>query len=82
MKMGSQLDIKCPYTGIPVPEITWFRNTRKLTETDNVIIKGTGSILRLPYVTMEDAGSYMCAASNGVGQKAKQSIMVQVYSKL
>eukprot|EP00794_Sanderia_malayensis_P010055 gene10055-11084_t len=79
VKKGSQLDIKCPYTGVPVPDISWFRNGVELTEKDNVIIKATGSVLRIPYVTMQGAGTYMCSASNGIGKKAKQSIVVEVY---
>ena len=81
VKMGSRLDIKCPVVGVPVPEFSWFRDSKKLTESDDVVIKGTGSILRIPYVRMENAGTYLCVASNGIGKKAKESISVEVYSE-
>ncbi len=81
VKMGTQLDIRCPYTAIPVPDFSWYRNSKELTDQDNIITKGLGSILRIPYVRIKDGGTYMCAASNGVGEKATESIIVEVYSK-
>ena len=81
VKWGSQLDINCPHVAIPVPQIKWYRNGMELTEKDDVIIKGSGSILRLPYVREEDKATYACEVANGVGKKALEEITVGVYSK-
>lgn len=82
VKFGSQLDIKCPFAGAPIPEIKWFRDDQPLAENDDVIIKGAGSVLRIPFVRMDDNGTYACEASNGVGRKVLEKLALGVFSKL
>ena len=81
VKFGGQLDIRCPYEGVPTPEVVWFRDGKPLTGVDDFIIKGSGEILRIPFVRMNDKGNYACEVSNGVGKKAIAKISVGVFSK-
>lgn len=81
VKFGSQLDIKCPVSGVPTPEVKWFRNGMPLAENDDVIIKGSGTVLRIPFVRMDDNATYACQASNGIGKKVKEELVVGVFSK-
>ena len=81
VKFGSQLDIRCPHFGVPTPEVSWFRNGKSLTEDDDFIIKGSGEVLRIPFVRMNDNATYICEVSNGVGRKAMGEIIVAVFSK-
>ena len=75
------IDIKCPHFGVPTPEVSWFRNGKSLTEDDDIIIKGSGEVLRIPFVRMNDNATYICEVSNGVGRKAMGEIVVGVFSK-
>ena len=52
-----------------------------MTDKDNVVIKGSGSVLRIPFVKMDDNTSYACEASNGVGKKALETMFVGVFSE-
>jgi len=79
VKFGSQLDIRCPHFGVPTPEVSWFRNGKSLTEDDDFIIKGSGEVLRIPFVRMNDNATYICEVSNGVGRKAMGEIIVAVF---
>ena len=81
VKLGSQLDIKCPSKGVPPPKFAWFRNNKELDDDDDVVIKGQGSVLRIPYVRRSNEATYFCVASNGVGAKSKGSIKVTVYGE-
>ena len=81
VKFGSQLDIRCPFAGVPIPEVRWFRNGERLAEDDDVIIKGSGKVLRIPFVRMDDNATYACEVSNGIGKKVMEEIEVGVFSK-
>ena len=81
VKFGSQLDIRCPHAGVPTPEVSWFRNGAPLEEDDDFVIKGSGEVLRIPFVRMNDNATYICEVSNGIGRKAMGIIEVGVFSK-
>ncbi|KAL0969623.1 hypothetical protein UPYG_G00229960 [Umbra pygmaea] len=72
---GQTVTIVCSTSGgEPTPTITWVRNTDELPR-NSVLNGGT---LTLPAVSMEDAGVYICVASNNVGNPAKKSTSIVV----
>ncbi|VDK41722.1 unnamed protein product [Anisakis simplex] len=68
--------IKCTASGNPAPKVSWSKKNGKLRANS---ISKDGQ-LRLMKVTPEDSGIYECAASNGVGADAHDTIEVRVQS--
>ena len=65
--------LQCQTTGVPSPVIKWIKNEQLLIQNDATIIYNatsdstTNSTLTVVNVTIEDAGQYICEASNEVG---------------
>lgn len=70
------LDAKFPVkvTGMPSPELTWYKNDVPLRETDRIKFKRDGehSYLIIRNCKPEDAGYYKCAARNREGDDSTQ----------
>ncbi|KAK6167247.1 hypothetical protein SNE40_021325 [Patella caerulea] len=62
--------INCPVTGIPVPEILWYRNGVLLdsTVTPRFEILGQGRQLRIHSSQVQDRGRYTCLSRNRAGE--------------
>ena len=60
----------CKVTGVPRPEVTWYRDNQPLTDSEKYHIKRDGdlAVLFVCDVTPEDAGTYSCHAKNIDGQ--------------
>lgn len=66
---GSPITLPCEAVGIPVPKITWYRNSELLDTSFNAVysIQEDGSLL-IKKVRMEDTGMFQCLASNEAGE--------------
>ncbi|XP_012372192.1 hemicentin-2 [Octodon degus] len=59
----------CDTNAVPPPELTWYREDKPLSATDDgVSMLQGGRVLQLPLVRAEDAGRYSCKAANEVGE--------------
>ena len=80
---GTQIVLECHVTGIPSPEITWYRDDTVLSHagTDYVITQVNGTCtLKIRRVCTQDSARYTCKAQNAGGEAAT-SARLNVISK-
>ena len=66
----------CNASGDPHPNITWTKNGVPARQ-----FNASGYLLHLVDVKREDAGSYICTASNGFGDSATTICIVNIKCK-
>ncbi|XP_068772364.1 basement membrane-specific heparan sulfate proteoglycan core protein isoform X3 [Struthio camelus] len=71
VSVGSAAVFPCLASGFPVPEVKWSKLEGDLPGDARV----EGTVLTLPAVRAEDAGVYVCAASNRQGQETAFSVL-------
>uniref|UniRef100_A0A8D0BGF9 ADAMTS like 3 n=1 Tax=Salvator merianae TaxID=96440 RepID=A0A8D0BGF9_SALMN len=71
-RTGSNLVIECPVRGLPQPKITWFKNDSSPRSHAFAVVNGS---LYLRNVSLEDAGTYTCTASNTLGQAVSSTLL-------
>uniref|UniRef100_H2MDX8 Hemicentin 2 n=1 Tax=Oryzias latipes TaxID=8090 RepID=H2MDX8_ORYLA len=74
---GHMASLLCDVQAYPPPEITWTRDGQVLQFSTGVHIL-PGQMLQLPRARLEDAGQYVCTASNSAGQDQK-SFLLSIY---
>ncbi|KAM6944598.1 hemicentin-1 [Lycodopsis pacificus] len=75
---GHMVSMLCDVQAYPPPEITWTRDGQVLHFNTGIHILPGGQMLQLPRARLEDAGQYVCTATNSAGQDQK-SILLSVY---
>lgn len=71
---GTSITWNCSVTGIPEPEVIWYKNNRILeTKNDRVKLENRNHTLRLTYANIEDDGLYRCTASNSAGNVSAEN---------
>lgn len=68
---GNTIILECRVTGKPRPEITWYRNGKRVMEGDRhhmEIRPGDLCILTIRGVNPDDEGTYTCKATNPAGE--------------
>ncbi|KAA8592798.1 hypothetical protein FQN60_018253 [Etheostoma spectabile] len=75
---GHMVSMLCDVQAYPPPEITWTRDGQVLHFSSGIHILPGGQMLQLPRARLEDAGQYVCTATNSAGQDQK-SILLSVY---
>nr|XP_046206515.1 hemicentin-1-like [Oncorhynchus gorbuscha] len=75
---GHMVSLLCDVQAYPPPEITWTRDGQILQFSMGIHILPGGQMLQLPRARLEDAGQYVCTATNSAGQDQK-SILLSVY---
>jgi len=68
----------CSVGGIPTPEVKWYRDDRELQTTDvyEIIVYENTSTLRISKPTEEQAGVYVCQATNSAGISTCTALLV------
>jgi hypothetical protein len=66
---GERLTLQCSVAGDPEPQVTWFKDGRRLESNDFVDLKYKYGLatLKIEEVYPEDAGEYKCVAKNIAG---------------
>jgi hypothetical protein len=61
--------LECEVTGNPVPEITWYRDGKKVTSTKHIQLEYTQgkASINIDHVTIEDEAEYKVEARNELG---------------
>lgn len=79
--VGSDVELKCLFSGSPIPEVIWYKDGRKVTDVGFQFIRGVGTrfeaILELRSVTRSVSGHFVCSIS-GVAETAEGSITLFV----
>lgn len=78
--LGSKLVIDCPVKGIPLPEITWFKNDDVITPNENISFSDGDRRFLILRAGVPDAAVYKCLGSNEAGNTTKQ-FNVDVHGK-
>lgn len=75
--LGNPISIDCEANGYPRPMITWFKaKTKASKEFQPIVLKN--NTLTVNFATTDDEGSYMCQASNAIGNGLKKLIHVNI----
>ncbi|KAL4660770.1 hemicentin-1-like [Arapaima gigas] len=75
---GHMVSLLCDVQAYPPPEITWTRDGQPLHSSVGIHILPGGQMLQLQRARLQDAGQYVCTATNSAGQDQK-SIELSVY---
>ncbi|XP_061624718.1 hemicentin-1 isoform X2 [Phyllopteryx taeniolatus] len=75
---GHMVSLLCDVQAYPPPEITWTKDGQILHFNSGIHILPGGQMLQLPRARVEDAGQYVCTATNSAGQDQK-SLVLSVY---
>lgn len=61
--------LQCDANAVPKPEFEWYRDEKRMTNTQSINIQmlGTTTILVFSNVSEEDYGNYTCVATNRLG---------------
>ena len=80
-QVGESTTLSCEALGVPVPEVMWQKERRKLEiENDLRIIQLDSGSLIIDDVQESDAGRYMCLVASRAGSD-KKHITLEVLSK-
>lgn len=67
VKLGNYVEILCNISGIPRPEISWYKDGDRLLSTNSLNITVTPFAIRVPG-TPDHEGEYRCYARNKAGE--------------
>ncbi|XP_061703153.1 neurofascin isoform X2 [Syngnathoides biaculeatus] len=65
--LGEELLLECIAAGVPTPHISWTKDGEDLALTPRIQIKRFNKMLEIPKATFQDAGEYVCTATNKIG---------------
>ncbi|XP_028442536.1 hemicentin-1 isoform X2 [Perca flavescens] len=69
--VGKSVTLQCESNAVPPPTITWYKNSRVVTESANLRILAEGQMLEIQGSEVSDTGQYVCKATNVAGQVDK-----------
>uniref|UniRef100_A0A4W3JWV4 Hemicentin 1 n=1 Tax=Callorhinchus milii TaxID=7868 RepID=A0A4W3JWV4_CALMI len=70
--LGDTSVLECPATGVPAPEVKWFKGDLELRPSNFLRIDTSQGTLRIQGSQDLDAGDYMCVATNEAGRDTGQ----------
>ncbi|KAM9722140.1 hemicentin-2 isoform 3-T3 [Dama dama] len=69
---NASVTLECLASGVPPPDISWFKGRQPVSARDRVMVSIDGRILLIEQAQLSDAGSYRCVASNVAGSTELQ----------
>nr|XP_054769474.1 hemicentin-1-like [Lytechinus pictus] len=71
-EVGSHVELECRADGIPLPDITWYKDGQPLdTFNDPRFRQSAFGTLQILNVDQQDSGEYACYVSNDAGKASK-----------
>ncbi|XP_062920094.1 hemicentin-1 isoform X2 [Mobula hypostoma] len=70
--INNPISLYCETNAIPPPSLTWYKDSMPLTSNSHVQILPGGRVLQIPRAQVEDAGRYICVATNEAGEDSIQ----------
>ncbi|XP_065551612.1 hemicentin-2 [Lathamus discolor] len=64
---NSTVSLECLASGLPAPDITWYKEDEQLSEGPGMMVSKDGKHLEIQSAQLSDTGSYRCVASNVAG---------------
>ncbi|KAM6117600.1 hemicentin-2 [Phoenicopterus ruber ruber] len=64
---NSTVSLECLASGLPAPDIAWYKGQEKLSARPGRTLSRDGKRLEIQRAQLSDAGSYRCVASNVAG---------------
>lgn len=65
--VSETLEVRCSATGLPDPQILWYKNSDALVGDSGIILKDQNRTLTIQRVRKQDEGFYSCRACNELG---------------
>ncbi|XP_069600564.1 vascular endothelial growth factor receptor 2 [Ranitomeya imitator] len=65
--VSETMEVRCLATGLPEPQILWFKNSDALIGDSGIILKDHNRTLTIQRVRKQDEGFYSCRACNDLG---------------
>ncbi|XP_061122336.1 neurofascin isoform X7 [Syngnathus typhle] len=65
--LGEERLLECIAAGVPTPHISWTKNSEDLAESPRLKLRHFNKMLQMPKAGFEDAGEYVCTATNKMG---------------
>ncbi|XP_067825529.1 hemicentin-1-like [Heptranchias perlo] len=66
--VNNPVSLYCETNAIPPPKLSWYKDGKALSATDDVLVLPGSHILQILRVRADDAGRYTCKAVNEVGE--------------
>lgn len=82
---GSRLDVEVRYTGLPKPDIEWFRNDKLIKEDKRTKIRHVTEdtcTLVISDLVLEDEAPYKCVITNSFGKAVSEAEIVVLTGRL
>lgn len=79
--LGEPLQLRCKYSGIPRPEIHWYKDNQEIVSDKQKAFRENNTILEMRYITIEDEGKYKCKVSNRLGVETRETSL-KIKSKI
>ncbi|KAG5270363.1 hypothetical protein AALO_G00191800 [Alosa alosa] len=70
VRLGVNLMLDCPVTGVPQPTVSWHKKEGALNGNARLFVNGS---LLLQNVTLQNYGTYSCVAANPIGKSSASS---------
>ncbi|KAF3697150.1 Neurofascin Precursor [Channa argus] len=64
--LGEELLLECIAAGLPTPQITWTKDGENLVVKPRMKVKNFNKMIQIPKASFEDAGEYVCTATNKI----------------
>lgn len=74
--LGEPLQLQCKFSGIPRPQITWYKDGNEISNEGNdsrISLSDDNTLLDIHYIKAEDEGRYKCIAANRIGTTSRQT---------
>lgn len=65
---GSTITLEVEYTGVPTPEVTWFRNGKEIAPSTDMEKRPGVTTLMLKSINKKVTGKYEVRAMNSAGE--------------
>ncbi|KAJ8398301.1 hypothetical protein AAFF_G00428710 [Aldrovandia affinis] len=71
-RLGANLTLECPITGVPLPTVSWRKEEGALSSSAVPLLDGS---LMLHNVSVDDDGTYSCVVSSPLGKALASTVL-------